>query len=377
MHGRIWVSIDPLRKEVNIYPRWVSNKIEEQINIMKYETDPYKTIELGSDFYNATLHLKPNENYYQTTPGCFYNRGGGKEPGYRKFLPINVIDGKYNIYANFVSQQWRICKYAYESTDVFNGTLENSNDLIPFNYTDVNEDISIEPWNTEDMLPTSDGNKIVTVWMWCRGVKERQGNVFQLTDSWWSPYFCEDNKKIDEAFNSKKQSVEITLFNNTQRNIEFSSDFSCYAKQIKYRTPDDNTYAIRMVKKVTMSVNQLKEKMNNLNKIIIDPSIVTTLMEDDYIPNEFYCSISQDIMTDPVKTVDNHTYDRLSIEKWFEHRVTSPLTGLELESITLVPNDELREQIQNFVRIQIEKSQLSNVNSSFVSENTNENTIEQ
>ena len=132
-----------------------------------------------------------------------------------------------------------------------------------------------------------------------------------------------------------------------------------------------------MVKKVTMSVNQLKEKMNNLNKIIIDPSIVTTLMEDDYIPNEFYCSISQDIMTDPVKTVDNHTYDRLSIEKWFEHRVTSPLTGLELESITLVPNDELREQIQNFVRIQIEKSQLSNVNSSFVSENTNENTIEQ
>ncbi len=362
MHGKIWASIDPIRKKVDIYPRWVSNKIEEQINIMKYEKDPYKTIHLGSDFYNATLHLKPNEYYYQTTPGCYGIRGVGKEPGYRKFLPIDVIDGKYNIYANFVSQQWRICKYASESTYVFNGTLENSNDLIPLNFTNVNEDLSIEPWNTQDMLPTSDGNKIVTVWMWCRGVKERQGNVFQLTDSWWSPYFCEDNKKIDDAFNSKKHSVEITLFNNTKRNIEFSSEFSCYAKQIKHRTPDDNTYAIRMVKKVTMSVNQLKEKMNNLNKIIIDPSIVTTLVDDDNIPNEFYCSISQDIMTDPVKTVDNHTYDRLSIEKWFEHRVTSPLTGLELESTTLVPNDELREQIQKFVSIQIEKAQQSNEN---------------
>ena len=42
-----------------------------------------------------------------------------------------------------------------------------------------------------------------------------------------------------------------------------------------------------MVKKVTMSVNQLKEKMDNLNKIIIDPSIITTLLEDDNIPNEF------------------------------------------------------------------------------------------
>ena len=172
--------------------------------------------------------------------------------------------------------------------------------------------------------------------------------------------------------------MKITLFNNKDNVVlYFQFDFSCYAKQIKYRTPDDNTYAIRMVKKVTMSVNQLKEKMDNLNKIIIDPSIITTLLEDDNIPNEFYCSISQDIMTDPVKTVDNHTYDRLAIEKWFEHRVTSPLTGLVLESTTLVPNDILRDQIQNFVRIQIAKSQQSNANSSSVSENTNENTLEQ
>lgn len=378
MNGKIWASIDPIHKVVNIYPRWISIMIEEQFRLLQYEKNDYKTIELGSKFYNATLHLTSNDYYYQTTPGCSGIRaGGGKEPGYRKFLPIEVIDGKYTIYAKFTNRQWAICKTKSESTEVFYGTLQNSNDLIPPNFTSLNEHQNIEPWNTEDMLPTSDGNKIVTVWMWCRGVTERQGNLFQLTSSWWSPYFCEDNKKINHAFDSKKQSVEITLFNNTQRNIVFSSDFSCYAKQIKNVTLDDNTYAVRMVKKVTMSVNELKEKMKNLNKFNVDPSIITTLIHDDCIPNEFYCSISQDIMIDPVKTQDNHTYDRSSILKWFEHNLTSPLTGLPLTSDTLVPDDELRKQIQSFAVLQIEKAQENYKPSSLVSENTNENESQQ
>ena len=71
------------------------------------------------------------------------------------------------------------------------------------------------------------------------------------------------------------------------------------------------------------------------------------LIESDNIPNEFYCSISQDIMSDPVKTIDNHTYDRISIERWFTHRVTSPLTGLPLSSTLLTPNNELKNGPKN------------------------------
>ena len=78
-------------------------------------------------------------------------------------------------------------------------------------------------------------------------------------------------------------------------------------------------------------------------------------------------------MIDPVMTQDNHTYDRSSIEKWFEHKLTSPLTGLPLTSDTLVPNYELREQIQSFAVLQIEKAQEKYKPSSLVSENTNEN----
>ena len=49
-------------------------------------------------------------------------------------------------------------------------------------------------------------------------------------------------------------------------------------------------------------------------------------------------------MIDPVETTDNHTYDRLSIERWFQNRHTSPLTGLVLDDITLTPHDELGNQ---------------------------------
>ena len=190
--------------------------------------------------------------------------------------------------------------------------------------------------------------------MWCRGA-EKQGNIFKLSDSWWSPYFCEDNKIIDDAFNAQNSNVEITLFNNTKRVIEFTNDFSCYAKQVKY-AENDPTYAVRMVKKVTITIGVLKEKLKNLNKVIIDPSIITTLIDSDEIPHEFYCSISQDIMSDPVYTVDNHTYDRSSIERWFQHKLTLPLTGLPLSSNTLSPNSDLRNQIQNFASFQIEKA---------------------
>jgi len=69
------------------------------------------------------------------------------------------------------------------------------------------------------------------------------------------------------------------------------------------------------------------------------------------IPNEYLCPISQDIMSDPVNTSDNHTYDRIYIEEWFQTRYTSPLTGLVLEDITLKPNKILAKRIKDFINI--------------------------
>ena len=100
------------------------------------------------------------------------------------------------------------------------------------------------------------------------------------------------------------------------------------------------------------------------------------------VPDQYVCSITAEIMTDPVCTVrafhcprglfcishtllsrphhpifcglpslsrqaDGHTYERSAIELWLETHDTSPATGVELQSKQLNPNHSLRSLIQD------------------------------
>ena len=71
---------------------------------------------------------------------------------------------------------------------------------------------------------------------------------------------------------------------------------------------------------------------------------------DGQVPDEFCCSITHQVMVDPVCTKDGHSYERKSITKWFSERQppTSPKTGLVLTSTELIPNHNLRQAIQNW-----------------------------
>ena len=90
------------------------------------------------------------------------------------------------------------------------------------------------------------------------------------------------------------------------------------------------------------------ELLEKENKKVVEPGDLSNYINENEIPHEFYCSISQDIMKDPVKTIDGFTYDRVSIQKWFENSSKSPLTGLNLSSKILTPNVELKNQIEEF-----------------------------
>jgi len=50
------------------------------------------------------------------------------------------------------------------------------------------------------------------------------------------------------------------------------------------------------------------------------------------------CSISHELMVDPVCTSDGVTYERKEIETWFQQNETSPATNLRLDAKTLIPN---------------------------------------
>lgn len=62
----------------------------------------------------------------------------------------------------------------------------------------------------------------------------------------------------------------------------------------------------------------------------------------------FFCSITGDIMRDPVSTFDGQTYDRAAIERWLERNDTSPATGAKLPYKTLTPNIASRQAIEEW-----------------------------
>jgi len=75
------------------------------------------------------------------------------------------------------------------------------------------------------------------------------------------------------------------------------------------------------------------------------------------IPSSHLCPITQNRMQDPVVLPETgHSYERKSIEKWFERRVfddngnlrpaTCPKTNLPLTSKNLIPNHDLRNSIE-------------------------------
>eukprot|EP00747_Dinoflagellata_sp_TGD_P073178 gnl/TRDRNA2_/TRDRNA2_157782_c2_seq3.p1 gnl/TRDRNA2_/TRDRNA2_157782_c2~~gnl/TRDRNA2_/TRDRNA2_157782_c2_seq3.p1 ORF type:complete len:495 (+),score=56.89 gnl/TRDRNA2_/TRDRNA2_157782_c2_seq3:75-1559(+) len=72
-------------------------------------------------------------------------------------------------------------------------------------------------------------------------------------------------------------------------------------------------------------------------------------MESVPVPVSFRCPITHELMTDPVVTHDGYVYERTAIAGWFQrgHR-TSPMTGAELPSLALTPEEPLRRAIEEY-----------------------------
>ncbi|KAJ1633175.1 hypothetical protein T492DRAFT_558050, partial [Pavlovales sp. CCMP2436] len=69
------------------------------------------------------------------------------------------------------------------------------------------------------------------------------------------------------------------------------------------------------------------------------------------IPSAYTCTISQELMRDPVVLVGSgNTYERTEIVKWLREKSTDPNTNVEIpkESQLLVPNVALRSAIDEF-----------------------------
>ncbi|CAE7610550.1 PUB4 [Symbiodinium sp. CCMP2456] len=102
----------------------------------------------------------------------------------------------------------------------------------------------------------------------------------------------------------------------------------------------------------------------SLEADILDEDHAVRLMP---VPDSFVCPISAAIMVDPVATVDGSVYERNYIERWFRekrqegNRITSPITGLELPSATLMPLVALQRAIEAYLahRPELKREQMA------------------
>lgn len=50
-------------------------------------------------------------------------------------------------------------------------------------------------------------------------------------------------------------------------------------------------------------------------------------------PEAFYCTITQEVMVDPVVDPEGHSYERQAIETWLETKETSPVSYIPRTSV--------------------------------------------
>jgi hypothetical protein len=135
-------------------------------------------------------------------------------------------------------------------------------------------------------------------------------------------------------------------------------------KITEYRHESDGTEAlIERAQRLNGRMEVLKEKLRMCFRLSGEATpanlqVVLQQMADtedpEDAPPDFICPITQCVMIDPVMTCDGKVYDRCAIVEWFSNfplgqAPTSPLTNLQVENVTLVPREDIRLQIKEFL----------------------------
>jgi hypothetical protein len=73
------------------------------------------------------------------------------------------------------------------------------------------------------------------------------------------------------------------------------------------------------------------------NQLVIPTDIPNYVID----PDEFICSITMNLLKDPVIAADGHTYEREAITNWLKDNNRSPITNQPLKNKELIPNMKL------------------------------------
>jgi hypothetical protein len=71
--------------------------------------------------------------------------------------------------------------------------------------------------------------------------------------------------------------------------------------------------------------------------------------QDNKIPEKYCCSITHQVMIDPVIAADGYNYEREAITQWLQTHDTSPKTNEKLDHKNLTTNHDKRSDILDFL----------------------------
>ena len=214
---------------------------------------------------------------------------------------------------------------------------------------------------------------------------ELQRPALTVSDDILNNYFI--NKAI---FIDKKEFLEdhnqITIFIDNYGNIyEFLfrygrnkywySETNINNLQYKIKLPEISIDTIKLIIGINrnnfkniirgiVKINELINKQDNIYNLIIleidklkkekeqlkeeNKQLENKILNKKNIDNNFICSITLEVMKDPVICSDGHTYERSAIEKWLSTENHSPMTRQIITNKSLIPNIALRNIIQEY-----------------------------
>ena len=76
-----------------------------------------------------------------------------------------------------------------------------------------------------------------------------------------------------------------------------------------------------------------------------------------FVPPDFYCPITGELMNEPVSDPEGHTYEKNEILRWLSTNPISPLTRTPLNSSQLTDNIAMKRSIES-IRNKLTEDQL-------------------
>ena len=92
-------------------------------------------------------------------------------------------------------------------------------------------------------------------------------------------------------------------------------------------------------------VKALEKEMKNIESSIATKEMRRLKALEKVVREDFLCPITMEIMVDPVVAFDGYTYERAAIMEWYTKNNMSPMTGLPVDSKSLLANHTLKSAI--------------------------------